>query len=36
MGVDCGHAQRMDVGAFGGLDPLQQAVFAVFVHQEAD
>ncbi len=30
------HLQRMDDGATGGGDPLQQAVLLVVVHQEAD
>lgn len=35
-GVDGDHGQRMDDSPLGGVDPLQQRVFAVLVHQETD
>jgi hypothetical protein len=36
VGVDGDHGQRVDHRPFGGVDPGQQVVLAVLVHQEAD
>ena len=36
LGIDRDHHQRMDNGPLGGIDPLEQFVLAIFVHQKAD
>ena len=36
LGIDRDHHQRMDNGPLGGIDPLEQFILAIFVHQKAD